>query len=184
MVFPIYIYGSAVLKKIAKDIKSDYEGLEQLIEDMFETMYKSDGVGLAAPQIGKSIRLFIIDAAPMEKDDPSLKDFKKIFINPHITKLEDKEWSFNEGCLSVPTIREDIFRPDKVTIEYYDENFEFHKEVYDGIKGRIIQHEYDHLDGVLFVDRVSPIRKKLLTSKLNAVKKGKVEINYKHKLPK
>lgn len=184
MVYPVHVYGSAVLRKIAKDIDHNYDGLKQLVDDLFETMYKADGVGLAAPQIGKSIRLFIIDATPMAEDEPSLKDFKKVLINPEIIKRYGDEWEYNEGCLSIPQIREDVQRPDKIKIKYLDENFISHEEIYDGIKSRIIQHEYDHLDGVLFVDKLSPIRKRLLKAKLSAISKGKFEANYKVKIPR
>jgi peptide deformylase len=184
MVYPVVIYGSPMLRKVAKEIDKDYPELNKLIEDMYETMEASDGIGLAAPQIGKSIRLFVIDATPMEEDDPSLANFKKVFINAQILEETGDKWAFVEGCLSIPDIREEVLRPPKVTIEYYDENFEYHKETYDGIKARIIQHEYDHLDGVLFVDKVSPLKKKLLKGKLNNIAKGKVNVAYKTKIIK
>ncbi|MDP4210319.1 MAG: peptide deformylase [Bacteroidota bacterium] len=184
MTLPIYVYGSPVLRKVAADITKDYEGLSTLIANMWETMYKSDGVGLAAPQVGKSIRLFVIDASPMDEEEPALKDFKKVFINARILNREGEEWAFSEGCLSIPNIREDVYRPEKIHIQYYDEKWEFHDEYYEGIAARVIQHEYDHLDGLLFVDHISPIRRKLLTGKLNAIIKGKVDVSYKIKLPK
>ena len=182
MILPVYVYGSQVLRKVAKNIDLDYNGLSELIDNMFETMYDSDGVGLAAPQIGKSIRLFIIDASPLEEDDPSLKGFKKVFINPQIMERTGENWVYNEGCLSIPDIREEVERPDIIKIKYQDENFNPKEETYEGIKARIIQHEYDHLDGVLFVDKLSPIRKKLLKGKLSAISKGKFEASYKTKI--
>lgn len=186
MVLPIYVYGMSVLRRVAQEIDEDYEGLDQLIDDMFETMRASDGVGLAAPQIGKSIRLFLIDASRMEdvEDEPDIQSFKKIFINPYIIDEWGEKWSFSEGCLSLPNIREDVVRPSKLTIEYYDENWEFHEEEYEGVKARIIQHEYDHLDGRLFVDLINPLRRKLLTPRLNAISRGNGEADYKMIYPK
>ncbi len=182
MVLPITIIGNPVLRKEAKEITKDYEGLSALISNMFETTYKAEGVGLAAPQVGKSIRLFVIDASPFEEDEPELKDFKKIFINAQIIERSGKEWAFNEGCLSLPSVREDVKRPEKIRITYYDENFEFHDEYYDGMAARIIQHEYDHLEGVLFVDRLKPLKRRILKGKLNSVSKGKFEVGYRCKL--
>ena len=181
MILPIYVYGQPILRKVAVDITKDYEGLNEFIANMWETMYKSDGVGLAAPQVGKSIRIFTIDAEPFSEDDPSLKDFKKVFINAHITERNDEEVAFTEGCLSLPNIREEVFRPSKVRIEYYDENWEFHDDYFEGTSARVVQHEYDHLDGKMFVDHLSAIRRRLLTSKLNAISKGKVDVAYKIK---
>ncbi len=187
MTYPIYIYGSSVLRKKTKEITKDYPGLEQLIQDMFETMKISDGVGLAAPQIGLSIRLFVVDGTDIKQDEDETKEdlssFKIAFINPKITKLWGKKWTYNEGCLSVPTLREDVERPEKVQIEYYDLNFNFHKEEFDGVKSRVIQHEYDHLEGILFVDRINPLKKRLVHGKLNAISKGKVDISYKIRIP-
>ncbi|MBN2519535.1 MAG: peptide deformylase [Bacteroidales bacterium] len=182
MVYPIFVNGSAVLRKVAKDIDSTYENLQEFVDNMFETMYKSEGVGLAAPQVGKSIRLFVVDTTPFEEDDPTLKGFKKVFINPVITERSGNTWVFNEGCLSVPEIREDVERPDIIKIKYLDENFKPHEETYDGIKARVIQHEYDHIEGILFVDRLSAIRKKLLKGRLNAITKGKFKTNYKTRI--
>jgi peptide deformylase len=184
MIFPIVIFGSPLLRKVSIEIDKDYPKLDALIKDMFETMQSSDGVGLAAPQIGKSIRLFIIDASPMAEDDPSLEDFKKVFINAHIVEETGDKWGFVEGCLSIPELREEVQRPETVTIEYYDQDFNYHKETYDGIKARIIQHEYDHLEGVLFVDKVSAIRKKLIRGRLVDISKGKIQAPYKTKLIK
>lgn len=184
MIYPVYIIGHSILRKTAKNVDKDYEGLNQLIEDMFLTMYHSDGVGLAAPQIGKSIRIFIVDGTPVSDDEPELKDYKKVFINPQITERSGEIVSMNEGCLSIPKVREDVNRESIIRIEYFDENWKFHKEQINGFKARIIQHEYDHLDGVLFTDRTSPIRKRLLRSKLTALSKGKFEVDYKTVLSK
>lgn len=184
MVYPIVVYGSPLLRKVAIEIDPTYEGLKKLIDDMFETMVVSDGVGLAAPQIGKSIRLFIIDASPLAEEDPHLKDFKKVFINPKIVNQDGESWGFVEGCLSLPEIREEVSRPSQIQIQYYDENFTFHDEKFDGVKARIIQHEYDHLDGILFVDLLAPLKKKLLKGKLNNIAKGKVGASYRTKILK
>ncbi|HEX2933923.1 MAG TPA: peptide deformylase [Bacteroidales bacterium] len=184
MILPIYVYGSPVLRKVAEDIDKDYPGLQQFIKDMFDTMYKSDGVGLAAPQVGKSIRLFVIDGSPFDEDDPSMKDFKKVFINAHITEKGEEQVAFSEGCLSLPNLREEVMRPSKVRVQYYDENWEFHDEYFEGLKARIVQHEYDHLDGILFVDKISTLKRKLLNGKLLAITKGKVDVNYKIRIPK
>ena len=181
MIYPIEIYGSPVLRRKAKNIEKDYTDLDSLIENMWETMYSSDGVGLAAPQIGKSIRLFVIDGSPMEEDDEKVKDFKKVFINAIITERTGEEKPYTEGCLSIPGIREDVLRPSKVRIEYYDKDFNFHDEWYDGIAARIIQHEYDHTDGILFTDKIAPIKKRLLKRKLISIEKGKFKVNYRFK---
>jgi peptide deformylase len=184
MVYPIVVYGSPILRMVAKDITPEYPGLKQFIEDMFETMYKADGMGLAAPQIGKSIRIFVVDGTSLEEDDPAMKDFKKAFINPKILELNGDPVLMNEGCLSLPKLREDVDRSNKVHIRYYDENFNFFDEVYEGLKARVIQHEYDHLEGVLFIDRIPPLRKKLLKGKLNDITKLKVDVAYKIKFLK
>jgi len=181
MIYPIEIYGSPVLRRKAKNIEKDHTDLDSLIENMWETMYSSDGVGLAAPQIGKSIRLFVIDGSPMEEDDEKVKDFKKVFINAIITERTGEEKAFTEGCLSIPGIREDVLRPSKVRIEYYDKDFNFHDEWYDGIAARIIQHEYDHTEGILFTDKIAPIKKRLLKRKLISIEKGKFKVNYRFK---
>ncbi len=149
MILPIVAYGDPVLKKVAEEIDSDYPGLDKLIQDMYETMYSSKGVGLAAPQINKSIRLFIIDASPFADEYPELEGWKRTFINPRILEEEGEEWDFNEGCLSIPGIREDVERKPELILEYEDENFELHEEKFDGIIARVIQHEYDHLEGIL-----------------------------------
>lgn len=182
MIKPVYVYGSPVLRRVAKDIAPDYPKLKELIADMFETMYHSDGIGLAAPQVGLSIRLFVIDGSPLSEDNPELEGFKKVFINAHITQRIGEDTLYNEGCLSIPNIREDVERPESIVIKYVDENFTPHEEQYDGVAARIIQHEYDHLDGILFTDKVSTIRKQLLKSKLNAISKGKFSASYKVKL--
>jgi peptide deformylase len=186
MVLPVYVYGMSVLRKVAAEIPEDYKELDQLIADMFETMHVSDGVGLAAPQIGKSLRIFVIDTTPMSEsaEEPELKDFRKVFINPYIVEEWGEPWAFEEGCLSLPNIREEVTRPDHVRIEYYDENWNLKEEEYDGIRARVIQHEYDHLDGRLFVDRISPIRRKLLTARLNAISQGRADCNYRMVYPK
>ena len=187
MILPICVYGWPHLRKKSEDITSGYPDLQQLIANMFETMYQAEGCGLAAPQIGLNIRLIVIDGAPFadEKDpDDMLRTFKKTLINPVITELAGDEWFDNEGCLSFPKIRESVKRPWKVKIKYLDENFQEHSEEYEGIAARIIQHEYDHIEGAMFIDKISPLRRKLIVGKLNAVAKGKVECKYKIKLYK
>jgi peptide deformylase len=184
MILPIVAYGDPVLKKEAEEIEEDYPNLKKLIDNMFETMYQAEGVGLAAPQIGKSIRLFIVDASPFEEDEPALKDFKKVFINPIILEEEGKEWAFSEGCLSIPGIREDVMRKPDITIEYYDENFELKEERFNGLAARVIQHEYDHIEGVLFTDKINPLKKRLLKGRLNNISKGNVKVPYRMKFPK
>jgi len=183
MKYPITVYGDPLLRKKAKPVDKNYEGLNDILENMWETMYYSDGVGLAAPQVGKSIRIFLVDATSGADEEPELKDFKKVFINPEIIETKGDEWVMNEGCLSLPEIREDVTRPDEVRIKYFDENFEEHEEVYSGFAGRIIQHEYDHLEGVLFIDYLSPLRKRLLKGKLNSIARGKVQPHYRIKIP-
>jgi len=179
MIYPIVVYGHPVLRKVAVEITKDYPGLDQLIDDLFETMYFSEGLGLAAPQIGKSIRIFVIDGKPVAEDEPSLADFKKVFINAQITERCGELKPMNEGCLSIPNLREEVMRESHIRISYYDENWEHHNEVYDGYKARIIEHEYDHLDGILFTDKVSPLRRRLLKGKLTAISKGNFEADYK-----
>ncbi|HXB42020.1 MAG TPA: peptide deformylase [Bacteroidia bacterium] len=198
MILPVVVYGDPVLRKTGIDIDKNYAGLNDLIANMFETMYNANGVGLAAPQVGKAIRLFVVDASPFadrDKDDEDdeklskaeielLKDFKRVFINAHILEEEGKEWKFNEGCLSIPKIREDVLRRPTITIEYRDENFKKHKETFSGLVARVIQHEYDHIDGKLFTDRISALRRKLLAGKLNDITKGKFSADYKTKVYK
>tara|TARA_B100001057_G_scaffold369056_1_gene372647 strand:- start:2167 stop:2733 length:567 start_codon:yes stop_codon:yes gene_type:complete len=183
MIMPIVAYGTKVLKQKAEVISSDYPNLEQLIEDMFETMYEASGVGLAAPQIGRSIRLFIVDGSPFADEDPDMEGFRKVFINPQIDEESGEEWNFNEGCLSIPSIREDVSRLSKVRIRYQDQDFNTIEEEYDGTKARIIQHEYDHIEGVLFTDYLSAIKKRLLKRKLNDISKGNVKVDYRMKFP-
>lgn len=183
MIYPIVAYGDPVLKKKAENITKDYEGLADLIDNMWETMYSANGIGLAAPQIGKSIRLFIVDATAFEEDEPELADFKKVFINAQILEEDGEKWAFNEGCLSIPKIREDISRHEEIVIEYYDENFKKHKDTFSGMAARIIQHEYDHIDGILFVDHLSPLRRRLLSGKLSDITKGNVDVDYRMKFP-
>jgi peptide deformylase len=183
MKYPVTVYGDALLRKKAQKIDKDYEELNEVIENMWETMYSSDGVGLAAPQIGKSIRLFIVDASSGADEEPELADFKKVFINPEIIETFGEKWLMNEGCLSLPEIREDVSRPDGVRIRYFDENFTEHEEEFTGYAGRIIQHEYDHLEGILFIDYLSPLKKRLLKSKLSNIAHGKVQPHYRIKVP-
>jgi peptide deformylase len=183
MIYPIVVYGHPILRKIASEINKDYPDLNQLISYLFETMYYSEGLGLAAPQIGKSIRIFVIDGKPAAEDDPTLADFKRAFINPHITERSGEILPMNEGCLSIPNLREEVMREAHVKINYYDENWQFHDDEYEGYKARIIQHEYDHLDGILFPDRLTPLRRRLLKGKLTAISKGNFEADYKTILP-
>ena len=181
MKLPIIAYGDPVLRKKAVEIPQDYPNLSALISNMFETMYNASGVGIAAPQIGLSIRLFIIDLS--DKEDPELKDFKKVFINAQIVSEAGEKWNFNEGCLSIPDIREDISRLETVTISYYDENWKQHKETFNGFKARVIQHEYDHIEGKLFTDKLSPLRRALLKNRLESISKGNIKVEYKMKYP-
>ena len=191
MILPIIAYGHPVLKRKAEVINKDYPKLKELIENMFETMYNASGVGIAAPQIGLSIRLFIVDTNPFAEDDSlsdndrnQLKSFKKIFINPIIIDEKGDEWSFEEGCLSIPNIREGVLRQKQITIQYHDENFNKHTDSFDGLLARVIQHEYDHIEGVLFTDHLNPLKRRLLKRKLNEISKGKVDVDYKMKFPK
>jgi len=183
MLLPIVAYGHPNLRKICADIDKDYPELEKLIADMFETMYASNGVGLAAPQVNRLIRLFIIDAKPYSEENPDKEPFKKVFINAHILNEEGIPWNFNEGCLSIPDIHESVERKPNVRITYYDESFVFHDEVFDGFNARIIQHEYDHLDGILFVDKINPLRRLLLKRKLQDITKGNIDVAYKMVFP-
>jgi len=183
MKYPVTVYGDPLLRKKAETIGKDFEGLKEVIGNMWETMYSSDGVGLAAPQVGKSIRLFLVDATSGASDEPALEDFRKVFINPEIIETKGEEWVMNEGCLSLPEIREDVKRPDIVRMKYLDENFDLHEEAFSGFAGRIIQHEYDHLEGVLFIDHIAPLRKRLLKSKLRAIATGKITPPYRIKVP-
>ncbi|MFK7899772.1 MAG: peptide deformylase [Cyclobacteriaceae bacterium] len=183
MILPIVAYGDPVLKKKGKEIEKGDKSLSELIENMFETMYNAHGVGLAAPQIGQSLRLFVVDGSPLLEDneDEKEKDFKKVFINPTILEEEGEEWEFEEGCLSIPSIRENVWRSDVIKIHYFDENWIEHTEEYDDIRARIIQHEYDHIEGVLFTDYLPSLKKRLLKRKLENISKGKVDVAYKMK---
>lgn len=184
MILPIEVYGSPILRKKSIEVDINDSNFNSFLENLWDTMYHADGLGLAAPQVAKNIRVFVIDASSMEEENPSLKDFKKAFINPQIIEQTGEEWAFNEGCLSLPTIREDVSRLSQIRMTYYDEKNNFFDEVFDGIKARIIQHEYDHIEGKLFIDHLNPLKRKLLTGKLNAISKGKVEISYKIRIPK
>jgi peptide deformylase len=183
MILPVEVYGSNILRKRSLDIDKEYKDLDRLIYDMFETMWNSDGVGLAAPQIGKNIRLIVIDANPMKEDEKSLEGFKQVFINPVMINESGDRFAYNEGCLSLPGIREDVTRQDTIRIAYEDEHFNHHEKTFKGIKARIIQHEYDHLEGILFIDRLSALKKKLLRRKLNDITKGKVDTTYRIRIP-
>lgn len=190
MILPIVAYGDPVLRKKATDIDQDYKVLDALIENMYETMYNAHGVGLAAPQIGLPIRLFIIDCEPFSNDDDlsvdeqkSLAELKQTFINAKILEETGDEWAFNEGCLSIPDVREDVFRKEKITISFYDENFIQQTKTYDGLAARVIQHEYDHIEGVLFTDKLSPLKRRLIKSKLTNISKGKIDVDYRMKFP-
>jgi len=190
MILPIIAYGDPVLRKVGIDIDKDYPDLDILIENMKETMVNASGVGLAAPQIGKAIRLFIINATPFSEDDELeeeertfLATFDKVFINAKILKEEGDEWAFNEGCLSIPDINEDVFRQEKITVEYLDENFEKYTEVFDGLAARVFQHEYDHIEGILFTDKISSLKKRLIKKKLENISKGKINPKYRMKFP-
>jgi peptide deformylase len=187
MILPIVAYGAPVLRKVCADITPDYPNLNKLIEDMWETMYASNGVGLAAPQINRDIRLFVVDSSQIfnNQDDEDKGKYadepgiKQVFINAYIKQFDGEDWSYNEGCLSIPKIREDIMRPEEVVLEYLDENFQHHTQKFVGITARIIQHEYDHIEGKLFIDYLKPLRKKMLSGKLNDISKGKLRMDYK-----
>jgi len=192
MVLPIVAYGHPVLRKIAQDIDASYPQLDKLIADMWETMYASNGVGLAAPQVNKDIRLFIVDSQqifnnlePEEKEKfPDGPGIKQVFINAHIEEINGEKWSYNEGCLSIPKIREDISRNENVTLRFADENFNSRVETYGGITARVVLHEYDHIEGKLFIDYLTPLKRKLMKGKLDDISKGKVNVDYKMVFPK
>ncbi len=199
MVLPIVVYGDPVLRKVGEEIDKNYPDLEKLLKDMFDTMYNAKGVGLAAPQVGKAIRLFIVDTKPFtetdEDDDDEeeeftpeqkkeLKAFKRIFINARMLSETGEEWPFSEGCLSIPKVRENVIRAPDIEIEYYDEKFVKHKEKFNGVIARVIQHEFDHIQGVLFTDRISPFKRKLISGKLTDIAKGKLSADYKTKVYK
>jgi peptide deformylase len=190
MILPIVAYGDAVLRKKAEDISEDYPKLSELIDTMYETMYDANGVGLAAPQIGLPIRLFVIDTNPFADDDElseveqkQLESFKRTFINAKILEETGDEWAFNEGCLSIPDVREDVFRKPKVKIQYQDEQFKTHVEEFDGLIARVIQHEYDHIEGVLFTDKLSALKKRLIKARLTNISKGNIRVDYKMRFP-
>ena len=190
MILPIVAYGDPVLRKVAVAIDATYPDLEKLITNMKETMYNASGVGLAAPQIGKAIRLFLIDASPFAEDDnlseeerTVLKSFNRVFINPKILEEEGEEWLFNEGCLSIPEVREDVSRQPKITIEYQDENFKVHTETLEGLAARVFQHEYDHIEGILFTDKLSTLKKRIIKKKLENISKGKISADYRMRFP-
>ncbi|AFL81744.1 peptide deformylase [Aequorivita sublithincola DSM 14238] len=190
MILPIIAYGDPVLRKETEIITKDHPNLEAVLENMFETMYEARGIGLAAPQVNLPIRLFIVDATPFEDDEDLseeeqkfLSTFKKVFINARIVKESGDEWAFNEGCLSIPDVREDVFRQPDIVIEYEDENFKKHKETFSGIVARIIQHEYDHIEGILFTDKLSSLKKRLIKSKLTNISKGNISTDYRMKFP-
>ena len=192
MILPIVAYGSPVLRKVCDDITPDYPGLDKLIADMWETMYNSNGVGLAAPQINVPIRLFVMDSEQIftnqEEDEkgeyPDEPGYKGVFINAHVIELKGKEWAYNEGCLSIPKIREDVYRAEEVTIEFEDENFELQTKTFNGITARVILHEYDHIEGKLFIDYLKPLKRKLMQRKLNDISKGKIDVDYRMVFPK
>ncbi|MET1260005.1 peptide deformylase [Flagellimonas sp. DF-77] len=190
MVLPIIAYGDPVLRKVAKDIPEDHPKLDELIANMFDTMYNASGVGLAGPQVGLALRIFVVDASPFAEDEDldaaerkQLGDFKKVFINPTIDSEEGSEWPFNEGCLSIPDIREDVSRKPDITITYQDEHLNTHTESYSGLAARIIQHEYDHIEGILFTDKLSTLKKRLLKNRLEKISKGKINVDYKMRFP-
>ncbi|OIQ29645.1 MAG: peptide deformylase [Bacteroidetes bacterium MedPE-SWsnd-G2] len=190
MILPIVAYGDPVLRKKAKDITPEYPNFDALLENMFETMYGAYGVGLAAPQIGLPIRMFLVDTEPFSEDESlsdsekeELKGFKRVFINAQITEESGDEWAFSEGCLSIPDVREDVFRKPNITIQYLDENFESHTESFNGTIARVIQHEYDHIEGILFTDKLSSFKKRLISGRLTNISKGKVKVDYRMRFP-
>ena len=183
MILPIIAFGSPILRKKCVNISDDYPDLDLLLANMWKTMHEASGVGLAAPQINKAIRLFLIDTTPFAEDDKTkeIKVVKKVFINAKIIEESGEEWNFNEGCLSIPEIREDVSRKSSVKIQYFDENFKKHVDTFDGLTARVIQHEYDHINGILFIDKISILRKRMIKRKLNDISKGKIRTNYKMK---
>jgi len=182
MIYPIVVFGDPVLRKKTVDIEKDSIDIKALASDMFETMESANGIGIAAPQIGKALRIFVVDGTKLE-DEEGMDDFRKVFVNPHIIDETGDEWKFEEGCLSIPGLREDVSRNENVTIKYFDENWEPHEDTFDGMKARIVQHEYDHIEGILFTDHVSPLKKRLIKGKLANISKGKFKADYRTKLP-
>ncbi|MGB5555672.1 MAG: peptide deformylase [Flavobacteriaceae bacterium] len=190
MILPIIAYGDPVLRKVATEIDGDYPKLKELLNNMWETMYNANGVGLAAPQVGLALRIFMVDTSAFADDDELsieeqkvLSGFKKTFINASIEEETGSEWAFNEGCLSIPDVREDVLRKDTITITYQDENFKLYTETYDGLLARVIQHEYDHIEGILFIDKLSSLKKRLLKSRLSNISKGKIQVDYRMRFP-
>jgi peptide deformylase len=181
MILPIYLYGHPILRKVTKDIPLDYPDLKTLLDNMFETLYKSEGIGLAGPQIGLEDRILVIDLSPLADQDPSFEGFKRVFINAHIIERDGPEESVEEGCLSIPNVHEKVPRKNRIRIQYLDENLQPHDEVFEAYKARVIQHEYDHLEGIMFVDHISGIRKQVIRSRLNKIMKGDVNCSYKVK---
>lgn len=182
MILPIVAYGDPVLKQEGEDIEPDFPGLQTLIDNMFETMYNADGVGLAAPQVGESIRVFVMDTEQLKLKDGET-GIKQVFINATILNETGNEWNYEEGCLSIPGVRENVSRKPEIEIEYLDENFEYHRQKFDGTNARVMQHEYDHIDGILFVDHLKPLKKRLIRKKLNNIAKGEVEVSYRMRFP-
>ncbi len=190
MILPIVAYGDAVLRKVCEDLPEDFPKMKELVANMYETMYNANGVGLAAPQIGLPIRVFVIDTTPFADDEDlsaddrmALKGFKQTFINAYVEEETGDEWAFNEGCLSIPEIREDIKRKDTLTLSFVDADLKEHTETYDGLLARVIQHEYDHIEGILFTDKLSPLKKRMLKGKLNNISRGKIEVDYRMRFP-
>jgi len=190
MILPIVAYGDTVLRKVGDDIDTDYPKLKELISDMWETMYNANGVGLAAPQIGLPIRLFLVDTTPFsddedltEEEQKQLEDFKQVFINAHIEEESGESWTFNEGCLSIPDVREDVSRKGTISIRYMDENFKTYNKTFDGLLARVIQHEYDHIEGILFTDKLSTLKKRLIKGRLSNISKGKINVDYRMRFP-
>lgn len=190
MILPIVAYGDPVLRKKAVNIEKTYPNLDKVLENMWETMYNANGVGLAAPQVGMAIRVFLVDTTPFAGDDDldtdeqhNLDGFKKAFMNAEIIEENGEEWAFNEGCLSIPNVREDVFRKEQITIKYLDEQFQEHTETYSGLIARVIQHEYDHIEGVLFTDKITSLKKRLIKGKLGNISKGKVDVDYRMRFP-
>ena len=184
MIFPITVYGDPILRKVTTDIDQNYEGLGKLVDDMFETMHNAEGVDLAAPQIGLTVRIFVVDLSPLGDDEPLLKDFIKAFINPYIVEKNGDKVLMDEGCLSIPGLREDVLRYNTIRMKYFDENWVEYDEIFSGFTARVLQHEYDHLDGIMFVDYCSPLKKRLLKGKLLDISKGNVTTNYRIKVPR
>lgn len=184
MIYPITVYGDPVLRKVTTGIEKNYEGLQKLADDMFETMHNAEGVGLAAPQIGLTFRIFVVDLSPLGDDEPLLRDFRKAFVNPQIVERSGEKVLMDEGCLSIPGLREDVLRFDTIRMKFFDTNWQEYDEVYTGFTARVLQHEYDHLDGIMFVDYCSPLKKRLLKGKLSDISKGNVTTSYRIKVPR